>query len=98
MTYAPPICGPPSAPGPNFSHGGKSFSPLPASILTGRLMATIIPDGRWPGMYRVKLADGTVTDMVNRSRAADAARVLALRQLSEETASGAATVRYSSVA
>jgi hypothetical protein len=29
----------------------------------------IIPDAKWPGMYRVKWRDGVVSDMVNYIRA-----------------------------
>ena len=35
--------------------------------------AGIVPDDHWPGMWRVKRPDGSLTDMVNRSRARDAA-------------------------
>jgi hypothetical protein len=33
---------------------------------------TVEPDAKWPGMYRVR-QDGTLSDMVNLSRAKDAA-------------------------
>jgi hypothetical protein len=32
----------------------------------------IVPDPQWPGMYRVVLADRSVSDMVNLTRAKDA--------------------------
>jgi hypothetical protein len=32
----------------------------------------IVPDPKWPGMYRIKRADGSLSDMVNLSRARDA--------------------------
>ena len=32
----------------------------------------IVPDAKWPGMYRLRLSDGTLTDMVNLTRARDA--------------------------
>jgi hypothetical protein len=35
------------------------------------------PDQNWPGMYRVRRPDGSLTDMVNLSRARDAAQVFA---------------------
>jgi hypothetical protein len=35
---------------------------------------TVIPDGDWLGMYRVRRPDGSLTDMLNLSRARDAAR------------------------
>jgi hypothetical protein len=36
----------------------------------------IVPDDRWPGMYRLRLPDGTLSDMVNLTRARDALRCL----------------------
>ena len=32
----------------------------------------IVPDDRFPGMYRLKRSDGTLSDMVNLTRAKDA--------------------------
>jgi hypothetical protein len=32
----------------------------------------IVPDERFPGMYRLKRADGSLSDMVNLTRAKDA--------------------------
>jgi hypothetical protein len=39
----------------------------------------VVPDSDWPGMYRVRLLDGNLTDMVNLTRARDAAQVFAAR-------------------
>jgi hypothetical protein len=36
------------------------------------LPSGIVPDPQWPGMYRVVLADGSLSDMVNLARAKDA--------------------------
>jgi hypothetical protein len=47
----------------------------------GRLLATVEPDSDWPRMYRVRLPSGHITDMVNLTRARDAAQVLALQSL-----------------
>ena len=47
----------------------------------GRVLAAIEPDREWPGMWRVRLPDGHLTDMVNLSRAKDAAASLALAVL-----------------
>jgi hypothetical protein len=47
---------------------------------SGRILATVEPDSKWPGMYRVH-HDGKVTDMVNLTRAKDAAISIALSQL-----------------
>jgi hypothetical protein len=41
-------------------------------------IVTIVPDDRHPGMWRVQRPDGTLSDMVNRTWARDAARGLAL--------------------
>ena len=47
------------------------------------VLATIEPDQIWPGMWRVRLPDGYLTDMVNLSRAKDAAASLALGVLNQ---------------
>jgi hypothetical protein len=36
--------------------------------------AKIVPDAKWPAMYRIRRPDGTLTDMVNQARARDALR------------------------
>jgi hypothetical protein len=46
---------------------------------SGRLLATV--EAKWPKMFRVRLASGYLTDMVNISRARDAAVCLALAEL-----------------
>ena len=43
---------------------------------TGRLLATVVPDANHAGMYRVRTPDGHLSDMVNISRAKDAAPYL----------------------
>jgi hypothetical protein len=45
-----------------------------------RLVGRVVPDTTHPGVWRVKLPGG-VSDMVNFSRAKDAARLLAIRQM-----------------
>jgi hypothetical protein len=47
----------------------------------GVVLATIEPDKTWPGMWRVRLPDGHLTDMLNLSRAKDAAASLMLTVL-----------------
>jgi len=42
-----------------------------------RLVAKIVPDQQWPGMWRVLLPNGCLSDIVNRSRAKDATLTLA---------------------
>ena len=45
-----------------------------------RAVATIEPDSKWPGMWRVRCG-GAMSDMVNLSRAKDAAISIALSDL-----------------
>jgi hypothetical protein len=45
------------------------------------LLAAVEPDSVWPGMWRVRLPHGDLSDMVNRTRAKDTARLLALATL-----------------
>src|SRR5262249_9367779 len=37
----------------------------------------IVPDVKWPGMYRLRCPDGTLTDLINITRARDALTELA---------------------
>ena len=37
-----------------------------------KLDPRIVPNAKWPGMYRVRLPDGSLTDMLNLARAKDA--------------------------
>jgi hypothetical protein len=37
----------------------------------------VVPDGKWPGMWRVRHADGRLTDMANLTWAKDAAVAMA---------------------
>ena len=39
----------------------------------------VVADERYPGMYRVRTPDGALSDMVNLTRAKDAALALARR-------------------
>jgi hypothetical protein len=44
-------------------------------------LAQVVPDARYPGMWRVKLRDvANLSDVVNLSRAKDAAMVLGMRR------------------
>jgi hypothetical protein len=45
-----------------------------------RVVATVQPDARWPGMWRVHYG-GKVSDMLNLSRAKDTAASIALSEL-----------------
>ena len=49
----------------------------------GRVLPSIEPDKTWPGMWRVRLPDGYLSEMVNLSRAKDAAASLALGVLNQ---------------
>jgi hypothetical protein len=65
--------------------------------LDRRVLVTIVPDARYPGMWRVRVS-GKLSDMVNISRARDAARSLAMLRLNEgmqETPSEASPMRFS---
>ncbi len=57
---------------------------------TGRQVAEIVPHAEWPGLYRIKLADGRLSDTVNKTRAKDAAVSLALAALGREVTAEAA--------
>jgi hypothetical protein len=49
----------------------------------------IIPDAQWPGMYRVEYPPGVISDMVNLSRARDAAVYIVTNCLNKSTAKAA---------
>jgi hypothetical protein len=50
-------------------------------LKAGCLLATVEPDRRWVGMFRIRLQNGQLTDIVNITRAKDAAIALALADL-----------------
>ena len=52
----------------------------------GRVLASVEPDLTWPGMWRVHLPDGYLTDMVNLSPGKDAAASLVLGVLNQHRA------------
>jgi hypothetical protein len=43
-----------------------------------RLPPGVVPDANWPGIYRVRLPDGSLSDMVNLTRAKEANRLAAI--------------------
>jgi hypothetical protein len=49
----------------------------------------IIPDAKWPGMYRVEYPPGTISDMANLTRCKDAAIYLVTDHLNKTTARAA---------
>jgi hypothetical protein len=46
-----------------------------------KALAEVIPDNEYLGMWRIRWPDGQLSDMVNLSRAKDAACVLAMRNI-----------------
>ena len=62
-----------------------------------RKLAQIEPDAVWPSMWRVRTPDGRLTDMVNISRARDAARALALAALNQRGPGAAKRLRRMTV-
>ena len=51
----------------------------------GRALLYVVPDTTHPQMWRVRFLDGSVSDMVNKTRAMDAGRQLALADLKKDT-------------
>ena len=51
--------------------------------IRGRVLAAVEPDRDWPGMWRVRMPDGHLTDILNLSRAKDTAASLALGVLNQ---------------
>ena len=49
--------------------------------IRGHVLAAIEPDREWLGMWRIRTPDGHLTDMLNLSRAKDAAASHALATL-----------------
>ena len=54
-----------------------------------RKLAQIEPDAVWPSMWRVRTPDGRLSEMVNISRARDAARARPAAPTKQETPAGA---------
>jgi hypothetical protein len=63
-----------NADGRLFLHHGNNRNPL----------LTVEPDSKYTGMYRIRFAEGGLSDMVNLTRAKDAAIALALQSLNSE--------------
>ena len=59
----------------------------------GRALVQIVPDGRYPDMWRVKHPAGCLSEMANRTRARDAAISHALMILNTTTAAKKRTQR-----
>src|SRR6266536_2129880 len=63
-------------------HVTKPAHEPPSGVRAGVLARTfvrkgVVVDSKWPGMFRVRLPDGTLSALVNLSRANDLARDLA---------------------
>jgi hypothetical protein len=69
-----------------FNQDDVKWDGLQLRSRTGRLLATVEPDPEWPLMYRVRLPGGHLTDMLNLTRAKDAAKFLALEVLNRRDA------------
>lgn len=54
-------------------------------LRSGRVLASVEPDATWPGLWRVRVPDGSLTEMVNLTRAKDAAVSVALAALNAQT-------------
>ena len=46
-----------------------------------RKVGSIVPDDRYPGMWRVLRSDGSLSDMASYARARDAAKTIAAREV-----------------
>src|SRR5262249_38621582 len=59
----------------------------------GKIVGRVIPDESYPGMWRVRLPDGSLSDFGNLTRVRDAAMSIALRNLNrQETPSEAPSI------
>jgi hypothetical protein len=50
----------------------------------GKIVGRVIPDEIYPGMWRVRLPDGSLSDLGNLTRVRDAAMAIALRDLNHQ--------------
>jgi hypothetical protein len=69
-----------------FNQYDMKWDGLKLHSRAGRLLATVEPDPEWPLMYRVRPPGGQLTDMLNLTRAKDAAMSLALEALNRRDA------------
>ena len=53
----------------------------PRLYIGTKTVAAIVPDAVYAGMWRVRRADGSLSDMSNITRARDAAMAMVLREL-----------------
>jgi hypothetical protein len=52
--------------------GGQNPQSVTLRRKPPKLDPRIVPDPKWPGMYRLRLPDGTLSDMLNLTWARDA--------------------------
>jgi hypothetical protein len=77
-----------------FGRQDLKWDGLRLRLGAGRLLATVEDDAKWAGMYRVRLPGGYLTDMVNLTRAKDAAISLVLAKLNgQETGAEGSPMR-----
>jgi hypothetical protein len=58
----------------NSPHPENAFSLHYGNVRTP--MALVVPDARWPGMWRISWPDGQLSDMANLTRIKDAAVII----------------------
>jgi hypothetical protein len=67
----------------NLIHGTASTDEFPrieeSNQPSGKSGVTLVRDPNWPNMWRLRLSNGKLTDMVNLTRAKDAARSIERR-------------------
>jgi hypothetical protein len=61
---------------PDFIGSKTANSSPPRQDQVAALDPHIVADDHWPGMYRVRFSDGSLSDMVNLTRARDALRTV----------------------
>jgi len=52
--------------------GGQNLQSVTLRRKAAKLDPRIVPDSKWPGMYRIKRPGGSLSDMANLTRARDA--------------------------
>src|SRR5262245_48445550 len=52
--------------------GGQKLQSVTLRRKPAKVDPRIVPDPKWPGMYRIKRPDGSLSDMANLTRAKDA--------------------------
>jgi hypothetical protein len=57
--------------------GARTPTPVRPKIAlpSKKLDRRIVPDEKWPGMFRIRRPDGTLSDMANLARIKDALRL-----------------------